>query len=206
MDNINNLEQGLVDIASLISKFAMVNRVTLLENGQTLESDTDHTVMLSVCACSLAAKLYPTLNVGKISQYALVHDLVEAYAGDTDTSNFDTVNWQDKTDRESKAFQKIKDEFSKNYNWIADTISQYDKQEDDEAKFVKLMDKVMTKLTHRSNGGVYFKNNNITKEVVEKHLTTQAQILDEKYGDKFPEVITIIRSLSDKIMEEVYNI
>ena len=182
----------------------MVNRVTLLENGQTLESDTDHTVMLSVCACSLAAKLYPTLNVGKISQYALVHDLVEAYAGDTDTSNFDTVNWQDKTDRESKAFQKIKDEFSKNYNWIADTISQYDKQEDDEAKFVKLMDKVMTKLTHRSNSGAYFKNNNLSKEEAENHLVSQAKLLDKKYGDKFPEIIIIIRSLSDRIMKEVY--
>ena len=201
---MENIEQGLVDIASLISKFAKVNRVTLLEDGVTLESDTDHTVMLGVCACSVASKLYPALDIGKIAQYALVHDLVEAYAGDTNTFNFNTVNWQEKAIREEKAFQKIKDEFSANYNWIAGTITQYDKQEDDEAKFVKLMDKVMTKLTHRSNGGAYFKKNNVSKEEAENHLVSQAQILDEKYGDKFPEIITIIRSLSDKIMREVY--
>ena len=201
---MKNLESGLVDIASLISKFAKVNRVTLLEDGVTLESDTDHTVMLSVCACSVASKLHPALDIGKIAQYAVVHDLVEAYAGDTDTFNFNTVNWQEKADREREAFEKIKEEFSKNYNWIAGTITQYDKQEDDEAKFVKLMDKVMTKLTQRTNNAAYYKNNNLSKEEAENQLTTQAQILDEKYGDKFPEVIAIIRSLSNKIMQEVY--
>lgn len=202
---MENLEQGLVDIASLISKFAKVNRVTMLDDGETLESDTDHTVMLSVCACSVASKLYPALDIGKISQYAMVHDLVEAYAGDTNTFDLNTVNWQEKFDREAKAFQKIKSEFGDIYNYIADTIALYDSQIDDEAKLVKLMDKVMTKLTHRSNHGAYFKNNNVTKEIAKNHLVSQAQILDEKYGDKFPEIITIIRSLSDKIMKEVYN-
>ena len=46
--------EGLVDIGRLILAFAKVNRVTLHEDGKRPESDTDHTVMVSVCACALA--------------------------------------------------------------------------------------------------------------------------------------------------------
>lgn len=118
--------------------------------------------------------------------------------------NLAKVNIQDKIDRENKAFQKIKTQFDNNHKWIVDTVAQYDDQQDDESKFVKLMDKVMTKLTHRNNHGAYFKSNNVTKEEAENHLISQAQMLDEKYGDKFPEIIIILKSLSEKIMEEMY--
>jgi hypothetical protein len=45
------------------------------------ESDTDHTVMLALIACALAPIVDARLDVGLVAQYALVHDLVEAYAG-----------------------------------------------------------------------------------------------------------------------------
>lgn len=34
-------------------------------------------------ACSLAHEIDPTLDIGKISQFAIAHDLVEVYADDT---------------------------------------------------------------------------------------------------------------------------
>lgn len=87
---MNDNTEGLIDIGKMILSFAKVNRVTLHEDGETLESDTDHTVMVSVCACALAFKLYPYLDVGKVAQYAIIHDLVEVYAGDTNTFNIST--------------------------------------------------------------------------------------------------------------------
>jgi 5'-deoxynucleotidase YfbR-like HD superfamily hydrolase len=41
--------------------------------------------MLGLIACAFAAAHLPDLDVGLIAQYALVHDLVEVYAGDTPT-------------------------------------------------------------------------------------------------------------------------
>jgi len=197
--------QGLLDIGKLVLTFANVNRVTLHEDGVTPESDTDHTVMLSVCACALADKLYPHLNIGKIAQYAIVHDLVEAYAGDTNTFNISDNGIKEKQEREHRAFERIKKEFHDIYPWIPETIAAYESLVSDEAKFVKAVDKVMTKLTHRINNGAYLKNEGVTQEETVRHYDDQTRVIEEKYGNKFPEVIEILKILTDDIVREAYS-
>lgn len=196
--------QGLVNIAKLVFQFAKVDRVTLHDDGVTLESDTDHTVMLSICACSIAQKIYPDLDIGKVAQFSVIHDLVEAYAGDTDTFNLNLKGKEDKIKREEEAFLRIKKEFGAVYPWIANTIEEYESLESKEAKFVKLVDKVMTKLTHMANGGAHLKKHNKTKEETDFHYGKQADELEQKYGQLFPEVIVILRKLTDDIRREVY--
>jgi 5'-deoxynucleotidase YfbR-like HD superfamily hydrolase len=202
---MNEHKQGLVDIGRLVLRFARVDRVTLHEDGITPESDTDHTVMLSVCACALADALYKDkLDIGKVAQFAIVHDLVEAYAGDTDTFNISDAMRVDKERREHEAFEKIQKEFADVYPWIATTIQDYESLSTDEAQFVKMVDKVMTKLTHRINHGAHLKAEHKTKEETLRHYGNQADILEDKYGKKFPEVIKILRTLTDEIIQETY--
>lgn len=200
-DNI----QGLIDIGRLVFSFAKVKRVTLHEDGVTLESDTDHTVMLSICACSLAEKLYPYLDLGKVAQFAIVHDLVEVYAGDTNTFNISDVDRKEKDKREEESLERIKKEFDSVYPWITKTIETYESLESDEAQFVKMVDKVMTKLTHRMNTGAYLKKQNISYEETVLHYSSQTKTLEEKYGAKFPEVIYILKQLTSQILEETYG-
>ena len=65
--------EGLLDIGRMILQFAKVNRVTLHDDCVRHESDTDHTVMLSVSACALVDVLYKdTLDIGKVAQFAIV--------------------------------------------------------------------------------------------------------------------------------------
>lgn len=40
------------------------------------ENDAEHSWSLALLACSLAPEIDPQLDVGKICQYAVVHDLV----------------------------------------------------------------------------------------------------------------------------------
>lgn len=196
--------QGLIDVGKLVLTFARVNRVTLHEDGSTPESDTDHTVMLSICACSLAQTLYPKLDVGMVAQFAIVHDLVEVYAGDTNTFNITKEGREEKEEREEKAFKRIKQEFDGIYSWIPSTIKAYESLETDEAQFVKVVDKIMTKLTHRINQGAYLRREGITKEETARHYGDQTKIIQEKYGKKFPEVITILTTLTESILDETY--
>ena len=149
--------QGLTNVARLVFSFARVKRVTLYDDGVTYESDTDHTVMLSVCACALAQKFYPYLDVGKVAQFAIVHDLVEAYAGDTNTFNIKEEARREKEKREAQALVRIQQEFQNSYSWIPTTIEKYEALNTDEAQFVKAVDKLMTKLTHCINQGEYLK-------------------------------------------------
>jgi putative hydrolase of HD superfamily len=197
-------KQGLIDIGKLVFAFAKVKRVTLHEDGMTPESDTDHTVMLSVCACALAERLYPRLDLGKVAQFAIIHDLVEAYAGDTDTFNISDEGRKEKEERERLAFERIQTEFKDTYPWIPRTIERYEALDTDEAQFVKMVDKLMTKLTHRINHGAHLKREGKTKEETMRHYGSQTQALGDTYGDKFPEVIAILTELTNDILKEVY--
>lgn len=197
-------KQGLIDIGKLVFRFAKVDRVTLHEDGETPESDTDHTVMLSICSCSLAQKLYPNLDIGKVSQFSIIHDLVEAYAGDTNSFNLSMQGKKEKEDREKLAYEKIKSQFGNVYPWISDTIEEYESLQSDEAQFVKMVDKIMTKLTHRMNTGAYLKKEKKTKDETEMHYNNQTRDLEKKYGKKFPEVIIILKELTQEILKETY--
>lgn len=197
--------QGLVDIGKMILSFARVNRVTLHEDGETLESDTDHTVMVAVCSCALASKLYPALDVGKVAQFAIIHDLVEVYAGDTNTFNITSEDRHKKEEREQFAYERIKKEFQYVYPWIPETIEEYESLVSNEAQFVKAVDKLMTKLTHRINRGAYLRNRNIPKEETVRHYGNQTAEIEEKYGDKFPEIIILLKQLTEDILAETYG-
>lgn len=95
--------EKLIDVARLALKFARVNRVTLHEDGIRPESDTDHTVMLSIAACALADALYKdSLDLGKVAQFAIVHDLVEAHVGDVNTINISKENRAERGGSSSK--------------------------------------------------------------------------------------------------------
>lgn len=137
-------------IATLMLRFARVERVTFHEDGIRPETDSDHTVMLAVMACDFAP---PELNRGRIAEFAIAHDLVEAYAGDAQTLTIDAAGKAAKADREHEALNRILAEFGAS-SWIGLTLLAYEAQVEPEARYVRVMDKVLPKLTHLFNGCV----------------------------------------------------
>jgi 5'-deoxynucleotidase YfbR-like HD superfamily hydrolase len=202
---MNQNAQGLIDIGALILKFAKVNRLTLHEDGTRFESDTDHSVMLAVCACALVDKLYKgTLDVGLVSQFALVHDLVEVHVGDTNTINITEEGKKEKIRKETESLHQIEKEFGGVYPWIHRTIEAYEREDTREARFVKILDKTMTKITNILNKGAALHLIGTTKEDIEKHFTSQANHLREKYGNEFSELLAISDSLMETMIQELY--
>ena len=199
--------QGLVDIGKMILAFARVNRVTYHEDGVTPESDTDHTVMVSVCACALADKLYKdTLDIGRVAQFAIIHDLVETYALDTDSFGLGDKEKKEKEEREHRAFLRIQTEFEHVYPWLPQTIQSYEQLDTKEARFVKTVDKCMTKITHILNKGVYFKEREIRSDQMWHDYQTMVRGAEEKYGKEFPEIIAFIDELIGEARKETYGI
>jgi 5'-deoxynucleotidase YfbR-like HD superfamily hydrolase len=188
--------QGLVDIGKFILTFAKTYRVTLHEDGISPESDTDHTVMVSVCACALAEKLYPdSLDRGLVAQFAIVHDLVEAYAKDTDSFGITEEGKRAKDEREHQALIRIQTEFKDVFPWIPDMIQNYERLDTREARFVKTVDKLMSKITHILNHGAYFKSKDMNKEVMWHNYQTMMKSVEEKYGGEFPEILALMDEL-----------
>ncbi len=198
--------KGLVDIGKLILTFARVNRTTYHEDGVTPESDTDHTVMVSVCACALADKLYKnSLNIGLVAQFGVVHDLVEAYALDTDTFGISDSERKEKEIKEHQAFLQIQTEFENVYPWLSQSIEAYERLDTKEARFVKTVDKCMTMITHILNGGVYFKNRGISRDQMWEDYQSVTRSAQIKHGGEFPEVIAFIDELIEEARKETYG-
>lgn len=197
--------QGLVVIGKLVFDFAKVNRVTFHEDGKRPESDTDHTVMLSVCACALAQKLYPDLDLGKVAQFAIVHDLVEAYAMDTDSFGLSPEGKQTKEKREHEAYLRIEKEFKDVFPWVHKTIGTYEILDVKEARFVKTVDKCMTKITHILNGGTYFKKRELSRDQMWNDYQSMVRDAEVRYGKEFPEIITLLGELIVLARKETYG-
>ncbi len=192
--------QGLVDIGKFILTFAKVNRVTLHEDGVRPESDTDHTVMLSVCACALAQKIYPELDLGKVAQFGIVHDLVEAYANDTDSFGLTTEAKKAKDAREHDAYLRIENEFRGIFPWIPETIYAYESLDTKEARFVKVLDKVMPKITHILNNNLVFKRREEAVEAMENHFNTQSALCEQEYAFDMPEIMVLLREVNTEVI------
>lgn len=134
-------------LARIALAFGRVGRATRHDDGVRVESDTDHTVMLGLVACELAP---PHLDRGHIAIFALVHDLAEVYAGDTQTLTITPEQMAAKRAREDAARVRLCNELGPS-SWIANALAVYEQQRLPEARFVRLMDKVLPKLTHALN-------------------------------------------------------
>lgn len=199
-----DLTDSVIDLAELALRFGRVDRITAHPDGKRLESDTDHTVMLGLVACAFA-DLMPTpfwtnrLDLGKIAQFALVHDLVEAYAGDTPTlQHMEDDAKAAKTAREHAALERIAREFV-HLPWIAQTIAQYETQVVREARFVRAMDKLLPKALGILNGCATMRSNGMTRESLVARYDEQREELLE-YAADFPDLIALRDDLTERLL------
>ena len=170
---------AVVKLGALAMQYATVKRVTFLADGITPESDTDHTVMIGLVACAVAAKHDPRLDVGLVAQFALVHDLVEAYAGDTDTfGGLSDDALADKEVREAAAIVRIEAELGDTLPWVGETIRAYESLATPEARFVKTIDKILPKVTRLVNG----RNARTTADEFDAHCAQQIGKARDSYG------------------------
>ncbi|MEN9338422.1 MAG: hypothetical protein RI945_147 [Candidatus Parcubacteria bacterium] len=189
------------DLARLSLTFAKTNRVTRHEDGIRLESDTDHTFMLSLISCSLADTFYKDkLDIGLVSQFVTVHDLVEVYAGDTDSLvNSSLEAKKEKEQKEHESLERIKNEFGIEFPWIHQTIEKYESQDTQEARFVKLVDKILPKLTSVFNNASAIKIRK-TKEEYQVFVDDQLASFNS-YIEEFPELLIFFKYINKRTLE-----
>jgi len=192
----------LLDLARLIRDFAQVERTIYLDPNKTIESDTDHTVALSVFACALAQKYEPKLDLGLIAQYALVHDLVEVYAGDVSTLHIDRVDFAAKEAAEAKALRKIKKRFGKAFPWLHQTIEDYESLKTAEARFVKAIDKAMPGLTHHLNDNLMVNEEFDSAEAFAASKRLQDQKMKQSYAKDQQLAMRLRRLILDPVIKK----
>lgn len=163
--------QDLADLVKeIIIPFYKLERQTPLppfDLGR-YEDDAQHSWSVALLAAALAPQIDESLDVGKICQFGLVHDLVEVVAGDV--SNFASASEKaSKDEREAAAKQALEDKL-KALPWITATIHEYEAQATPEARFVKSVDKIIPLLFDYIEEGQFYKSHKITPELWQEQL------------------------------------
>lgn len=187
LDLKNDLSRALT-LARIALAFGRVERVTRHEDGVRPETDTDHTVMLGLVAAELAP---PHLDRAKIAAFALVHDLAEVYAGDTQTLVITPEGAAEKRAREDAARARLAAELGEG-SWVASMLATYEAQQEPEARYVRLLDKVLPKLTHAFNGCAAAVSLTDRAGFIDAHQR-QLRKLQEEYPE-FPEAHALLRA------------
>ena len=194
----------LVALGRLCLQLGRVNRATFHEDGTRPETDTDHAVMLATVACSFAAEYARHLDLGLVAQFSIVHDHVEAHAGDTMTLVVsDEAGLAAKRDREVAGLEKIADEFGGSLPWLPAMIVAYESQSTPEARFVKILDKVMPCITHLLNGGATLRAHGVGLAQLDAVHTAQRRKLGHSIGYDQPEALHLLAQIHTELLEQM---
>jgi 5'-deoxynucleotidase YfbR-like HD superfamily hydrolase len=151
----------IVDLQKFFIAFRDIERVIHLKSvrGHEKENDIEHSYTLAMTGWFIAQS-FPDLDRNKIIIYALVHDIVEVYAGDT-FAFAEKKEIDKKKIREADALQRIKKEWQ-DFPEMVDTIEQYETMSDDESRFVYALDKIMPTLLNIISDGHTWRTENIS--------------------------------------------
>lgn len=175
----------LLKFLDLLHQLQLVKRAVLARAENRYENDLEHSYQLAMTGWYIVAKESLDLNVVRIIQYALVHDVVEAYAGDTPTYS---GNREEQARRESRALAKLREKFPE-FRELHQATEEYEKRDSRESKFVYALDKLLPILINYQDGGRNWKSNGITLAMLLKHKTKDISLSPEvqKYYDQIVE-------------------
>ncbi|MEI7578888.1 MAG: HD domain-containing protein [bacterium] len=163
---------NLMHFIAFTHKFAAIKRRIYLTGQDEDESDMEHSYQLALTAWYLVTVKKLILQLDKVLQFALVHDLVETYAGDTFFHSRDQNLRATKIAREAVALKQIIHEFPE-FPDLGKWITSYEERIEPEAKFVYALDKMLPVINIYLDQGRSWARDQVTLEMI---LTKDAKI------------------------------
>lgn len=145
----------------LLHAFQRIERVAHAPGLARKENDVEHSYFLAMLCWYLCDAYQLPFNKDAVLRYALVHDFVEVYAGDT--YFLDADGQKTKHEREEQARVRIASEFPE-FNDLNETIKTYEERTDPEAAFVHAADKLIPLIINHIQGGHTWKEMGVGHE------------------------------------------
>lgn len=163
--------EHLADLQQLITNFSKVVRAPQLGDTGRLENDVDHSFGLALTCWYLAPKIAPQLNMEKLLKYALAHDIVEVHAGDTFVFASEEAI-ASKAEREDAAIEQLYADWP-DFTEMVDATKGYADKIDEEAKFVKAVDKILPLIIiEQGENSEFWNRHKITLDMERKNKVT----------------------------------
>ena len=127
-------------VQQLLIDLSLIDRHHHLAGTSRHENDIEHSMSVVVLCWYLYEKLNCQLDISLVLKYAVVHDFVERYAGDTNTFADKSAREQ-KAKNEKAALERLASEFAE-FPSMIETMRRYEDKQDDESRFVWTVDKM----------------------------------------------------------------
>ncbi|MEI6887489.1 MAG: HD domain-containing protein, partial [bacterium] len=151
----------LLSFTKFTHSFQKIERRIFATGLNRNENDLEHSGQLALVAWYFIDSSKLKLNTEKVIKYALAHDLVETYAGDTYFYSKDKKIQESKVQREKNALVRIKKEFP-DFKEIEKIITKYEEKSDPESRFVYALDKIIPVLNIYLDEGRSWKRDNVS--------------------------------------------
>lgn len=158
----------IIEFLKEIDKLKAVDRVIQLPTLNRCETTAEHSWHLAMFIILFKDKLKEELNYEKMLEMALIHDLVEIYAGDTFA--FDEKAREGKHEREEKAANKLFAILPKELeNKFHKLFEEYENKTSKEAEIVFSFDKLHPLMQNLISNGADWKKHKLTFEIIDEN-------------------------------------
>ena len=181
----------IIRFAKLIQDFSGIERVILKRNSKKWENDSEHSYQLAMVAWYIIEANRLKLKKDLVLKYALIHDLVEVYAGDTYFYSTKKNHESNKLKKEKKAAQRIKREFPK-FKALHFLMRKYEQRKDHESKFVYALDKIIPIINIHLDNGRTWKKKNVSLQMLIDEKSKKVSVSSE-IEEYFKKLINLLR-------------
>lgn len=163
-------------------KMKNILRQTLLVDKSRRENDAEHSWHFALMAMILFEYAdRESINLFRVLKMALIHDLVEIYAGDTFA--YDLEGNKTKQDRENKAADRLFGLLPDDQGTeIRDLWAEFDNMQTPDSKFAASVDRFQPFINNYMTQGHTWKLGNVTCEKVYARMDIVRQSMPELWG------------------------
>ena len=150
-------------------KMKNILRQTLTISDRRRENDAEHSWHFALMAFVLSEYASEDVDINRVIKMALVHDLVEIYAGDTYA--YDIDNNKTKAEREKSAADKLFSMLPDNQrDEIRGLWEEFDAENTPDACFAAAIDRLQPMLNNYYTEGQSWRNNKVESAFVYKRM------------------------------------
>lgn len=154
-----------IDFILEVDKAKEIFRRTLISNGERYENDAEHSWHLSLMAPILKEYIKEDIDISRVINMVIIHDLVEIDAGDTFC--YDKKGNETKRERELKAAERIFNILPKEQGEVIFSLwNEFEDMKTPEGKYAATLDRLQPLLLNSANGYKTWKDNKTTKSMV----------------------------------------
>lgn len=187
---MKNLEKE-IEFSILLDEMKRILRRTKHIGHDIYENDAEHSFHISTMAMVFHSYCKEETDLGHALKMLLIHDLVEIYAGDTFC--YDVKGNGDKTERESKAADKIFGMLPVEKGKFFHSLwREFEENSTPESKFANAMDRMQPLLNNLKNNGGTWNDESVTYSAIVKRMIPLKEFsediwdyLDEKIKETF---------------------